>query len=157
MIFQEKCPVFSVSSSSSKPSTNTSSGQAPYPATNQTPYPGVSATPYPTVPNPAPYPTATPHMPMPSSYGVPQANASPYPTGGGYQPPYQPYVNVPSASAAPTIGTGAVGSGYSFGTIQPSHIRASLISAIEERVRQCLRDKLGIHLVALPKQCINTQ
>lgn len=144
MVFQEKCPVFSVSSSSSKPSTNTATGQTPYPSTNPTPYPSANPTPYPTVPNPAPYPTNTPHMPMPSSYGVPHANASPYPTAGGYQPPYQPYVNVPSAAPASTsIGSGAVGGGYSFGTIQPSHIRASLVSAIEERIRQCLREKLG--------------
>jgi ESCRT-I complex subunit TSG101 len=145
--FQDKCPVFSVSASSKTTTANSSTPSA-YPTPNVAPYPSGGAAPYPSAgSHAAPYPSANSHMPMPpSTYPGPQPNATPYPSNvGSYQPPYQPYVNIPSATPTPPLtADNKMGSGYSFGTIQPSHIRASLITAIEERIRQRLREKIGM-------------
>jgi len=39
------------------------------------------------------------------------------------------------------LGTGY---GYSNSTIQPTHIRASLLSAVEDKIRQKVRNKIGL-------------
>jgi hypothetical protein len=49
----------------------------------------------------------------------------------------------PLASAgAGGKGVGGYG-GYSTGTIQPPHIRASILSAIEDKIKKRLREKIG--------------
>ena len=43
----------------------------------------------------------------------------------------------------PKQNAGSGGYGYSNNTLQPSHVRISLISAIEDRFRTLVSDKLG--------------
>jgi hypothetical protein len=92
---------------------------------------------------------------MPQPYSAPQPNQTPYPTAGGYQAPYQPFVNIPTPMSVPAnleqstnnqnSSTRSLNnvpfSGYN--TIQPSHIRASLTSAIDDRLRQRLKELMG--------------
>jgi hypothetical protein len=95
-------------------------------------------------------------MPMPQ-----QPSATPYPIGGGipqptpatYQrPTYPPYpsssqqpVSTSTTPQYPTYGTAAAQQ-QSTGTIQPETFRASVLSEIENRLKQRLRDKYGMFL-----------
>ncbi|EYB88637.1 hypothetical protein Y032_0243g3472 [Ancylostoma ceylanicum] len=133
MVFQEKCPVFAKSSSS------TSSTPTPTSTTSQ-PTPSYS-TPYPTNPSmPLPYP-ATPAMPYPSPTPYPAANNQ---FGSGYMnTPYpQPSVatRTPPPIPAPPKTTSSISS---TGTVQPEHIRASILSALEDKLKMRLREKIG--------------
>ncbi|VDL75754.1 unnamed protein product [Nippostrongylus brasiliensis] len=130
MVFQEKCPVFAKSSSTTRntptPTSATSQQQKSTP-TYPTPYPAANP------PMPTPYPTT----PMPSYTGQP-----PYPStanlfGSGYmnvpypqQPPAPPIPPLPSAAA-------------STGTLQPEHIRVSILSALEDKLKVRLREKIS--------------
>lgn len=107
---------------------------------------------------------------MPQPYAAPQPNASPYPTVGSYQGAYQPFVSMPAPVSVPTNLDQSTNnqnnssrslnnvpfSGYS--TIQPSHIRASLTSAIEDRLRQRLKELMGTLFLLLFKlvRCLGT-
>uniref|UniRef100_A0A1I7UXG6 SB domain-containing protein n=2 Tax=Caenorhabditis tropicalis TaxID=1561998 RepID=A0A1I7UXG6_9PELO len=146
MVFQEKCPVFARSASTTGTATPNSSTTStptptPYPSSQPsmpTPYPtGSGATPYPATSTP--YPSAggmgyNPYMNIPQS--------TPYPMGGGAAP-------YPSSSSGPVVpprpppvsSQTSVGSGS--GTIQSDTIRASVMSAVEEKLRAKLRERLG--------------
>uniref|UniRef100_A0A914N3L6 Tumor susceptibility gene 101 protein n=1 Tax=Meloidogyne incognita TaxID=6306 RepID=A0A914N3L6_MELIC len=144
--FQEKCPVYTVVSPANNSSGNnnhSTSQQPPYPCSNPTPnaYPSVSP-PYPSVD--PPYPTVE----HPSNL-MPQPNVGGFPAPTHYQPVPPPYPSVErsSISANPTaLGTGY---GYSNSTIQPTHIRASLLSAVEDKIRQKVRNKIEIPFAEL--------
>lgn len=127
MVFQEKCPVFAKGSSSTATSTaspspaTSSATSTPYPTANPampSPYPAMNAAGYPAA---TPYPTAGPQFPSPYVNIPPPV---PNHFGGGY-PPARPAPHVPS------------------GTLQPEHIRASILSALEDKMRIHLRDHLG--------------
>ncbi|KAK6025097.1 Ras family protein [Ostertagia ostertagi] len=128
MVFQEKCPVFAKSSSASANSTPT-----PTSATSQ-------ATPsYPT-----PYPTSNPSMPTPyPTVMPPYSGQTPYPTAGNqfgsaYNTPYpQPSIPTRPTPPVPPVPTSSAG------TLQPEHIRVSIISALEDKLRMRLREKMG--------------
>jgi ESCRT-I complex subunit TSG101 len=142
--FESKPPLYS------KPQSSATTQQTPAQPSYQAPYPQAT-------PTNTPYPTGPTAMPQP--YATPQPNNPlPYPTSTGYQAPYQPYTGMPAPLSLPTNldQTGSspnnssthslnqTGSGYSgYGTIQPSHIRASLISAIDEHLRQRLKELMG--------------
>ncbi|CAB3409007.1 unnamed protein product [Caenorhabditis bovis] len=122
-----KCPVFARKTTGSTPVTTSSNITTPYPTTLPsipTPYPATAtSTPFPT-----PYPAVgnsgyNPYVNIPS--------ATPYPLGCGYQQPAPPRPNLPR------------------GTIQPDTIRVSVLSAIEEKVRSKLRDKMGTNSAEL--------
>lgn len=149
ILFQDKTPVFSTPQSSvvSRPAATQPVPPRPQ-STYQPPYPQANTvnTPYPTGP-----------ISMPQPYGAPQPNQSaPYPQTTGYQTPYQPYIGMPAPhsvpanldhtmsnqnSSTPSLNNPSNFSGYS--TIQPSHIRASLTSAIDDRLRQRLKELMG--------------
>ncbi|VDP11538.1 unnamed protein product [Heligmosomoides polygyrus] len=128
MVFQEKCPVFAKSSSSTASSTPTPT----------------STTSQPTPSYPTPYPTANPSMPTP--YPVnPYLGQSTYPIsgnqfGGGYA--NVPYPPQPPSGARSTPPVPPIPSSTA-GTVQPEHIRASIISALEDKLKMRLREKMG--------------
>ncbi|KAL3108431.1 hypothetical protein niasHT_015353 [Heterodera trifolii] len=144
--FQEKCPVYSVSSNSK----NTGHSNNPYPNSGS-----MTNLPYPT--SALPYPTADPPshiMPQPSSY-------TPMPQPGNYQAPYpNSYPSDPISYPNPATNMTPQSDGvypYGTGTIQPTHIRASLLSAVEDRIRQRLRDKIGTPFAELQSIDVNLQ
>ncbi|KAI1714519.1 UEV domain-containing protein [Ditylenchus destructor] len=143
-VFQEKCPVYSIVTPSGNTNRSSNNPTPPYPTANPTP----------------PYPAATAHhsMPYPSS-----ANPTPY-------PPYP--TNLPHTGSAGSLnsagssdiqhraaaaGMGSNWPGYDTGTIQSSHIRASLISAVEDKIKNKLRDKIGTPFAELQSVNINLQ
>jgi len=169
IIFQEKCPVFSVSGSSSASGGGTTgSGSATGSTTHPTPYPsavsgaaigsgvgyhmptpnagGYQPPPYPTNSNLPPYPIIATHpnpqQPHSATIGMPQpnVNVSSYGSRGS--------LNTLGGGGASAGGVGGTGSGYypaggKTGTIQSTHIHASLLSAVEDKIRQKLTDKIG--------------
>jgi|UniRef100_A0AC35GDW3 ESCRT-I complex subunit TSG101 len=74
-----------------------------------------------------PYPIGQPSFPTPSNPPYPTPNSD-----TGYRAPYQPYTNVPTPPVPPPPQ-------HSYA----SSIRASLITAIEERIANRLKQKLG--------------
>lgn len=164
--FQEKCPVFSVSGTASGGGATGSSGgsggaahhPAPYPTAAggagaggggyhmPTPNAGFQPPPYPTAGNLPPYPTSAthpnPHQPQQShsTIGMPQpsVNVSPYGSRGSLNK-----LGGGGASAGGGGGGGYYPAGGGTGTIQSSHIHASLLSAVEDKIRQKLTDKIG--------------
>lgn len=78
----------------------------------------------------------------PSSTGSPSAiqphGYTPYPTSN--PPGMPPYPPTPPTSYYPSISHGG-------GTVQPEHLKASVMSAVEHKIRQRLREKLGMHFV----------
>ncbi|KAK2582025.1 hypothetical protein KPH14_002731 [Odynerus spinipes] len=108
-------------------STGTSSGFMPYPPMSQY---GSGNNIYPPYP-----PSVTSSMPYPS-YGMYQGGASNYP-GQGHSGSY-PYP--PATQPSPTI---SGNSGGSSGTITEEHIRASLLSAVEDKLRRRLREQFS--------------
>ncbi|XP_050695886.1 tumor susceptibility gene 101 protein-like [Eriocheir sinensis] len=161
MVFNEMPPVYS------KPK-NVTTSSTPYPSAfppsmpAYMPMPGVGSNlPYPTQPPattgyPA-YPTQQGYPPTSTPYPVypPTSTAAAHPTmpqmGGAYPPPYaatgMPYTPYPPATSNPSTQTSATEtnttSATSTGTITEEHIRASLISAVSDRVRAKLRDSYG--------------
>jgi len=137
IIFGEHCPVFSRGSSNA----------------------GAAATGGPGYPYNTPYPTSNPYgMPMPSA-GTPSNAAGGYPpypaAGAGNRSSYPSYTPTPPPTTTtpgtptynyppsnPSYAT-AYPTGSGTGTIQPEHIRASLISAVEDKLRSKLRDSIG--------------
>ncbi|KAH8343343.1 hypothetical protein KR059_008557 [Drosophila kikkawai] len=119
---------------------------SPYPPNSFMPQPGgpsgsSSALPYPTAGgNFPPYPTG-------SGYG-------PYPPGGGAgfpgpaAGPYPPYMNFPqppggSGGYPPAGGYNPSSNASSTGTITEEHIKASLISAVEDKLRRRIQEKVN--------------
>lgn len=161
MVFNEMPPVYS------KPKTHPTT-TTPYPSfpsnmPGYMPMPGVGPNlPYPTQQPPAtsgypPYPTQPPAYPPTSTpYPVypPTSTTGTHPPippiGGAYPPPYtagMPYTPYPPVTSNPSTQTSATEtsttSATSTGTITEEHIRASLISAVSDRVRAKLRDSYG--------------
>uniref|UniRef100_A0A0P4VXH4 UEV domain-containing protein n=1 Tax=Scylla olivacea TaxID=85551 RepID=A0A0P4VXH4_SCYOL len=163
MVFNEMPPVYS------KPKTHTTTA-SPYPTSfpgnmpGYMPMPGVG----PNLPYPAPQPPATSgYPPYPTQPPAYPPTSTPYPvypptsSGGGlptmpqmatpYPPPYtagMPYSVYPPVTSNPSTQTSATEtssttSATSTGTITEEHIRASLISAVSDRVRAKLRDSYG--------------
>lgn len=155
IVFSERPPVYACRDGGSHYNQQ-SSQPLPYPL-SQPGYPSsVSAAryPYPT-PGPSsalPYPTQSPPYPQQQS----AASSLPYPTAGGPMPPYgnqaglpypQPMVqsesvksdgNVTSSVTSPSpVTQSALGAG----TISEDHIRASLLSAVEDKVRRRVREQ----------------
>lgn len=105
-----------------------SSGFPPYPPNSQ--YSGGSNV-YP------PYPsTASGGFPYPGSYSSYAGTTPSYPTQGysGSFPPYPP-----ATQPSPTVQPGSGGSG----TITEEHIRASLLSAVEDKLRRRLKEQFS--------------
>ncbi|XP_046441199.1 tumor susceptibility gene 101 protein-like [Daphnia pulex] len=125
IIFGEQPPVYSVA------------GQPP--SNPAAAYPGSLAgyPPYPT--SATAYPPATPYPPYPPVNGP--ASTS-YPSYSGGYPPYPPAPGTITSSAAyPPYPTPAgVPNAQSTGTISEDHIRASLLSAVEDKVRRRLSE-----------------
>lgn len=130
IIFGEQPPVYAVqrqeAAASSLPYPTQPSGYPSYPTPSSSGYP----TPYPAV------------QPYPSSAGATTSGYPPYPSAGSGYPPYP-------VSAS---GAGSNTSGYptyppahqpvlqSTGSISEDHIRASLLSAVEDKVRRRLNE-----------------
>lgn len=128
--FGELPPVYS------KPRNDT---RAPYPVNSFMPQPGPypgypQVAPQPGYPGPTPYPP-TSNLPYPS-YGTPYPGTANTNNGMPYMPP-------PSASATPY----PPAAGYTptpdiaGGTITEEHIKASLLSAVEDKLRRRLREQ----------------
>lgn len=123
MVFQEKCPVFSKSSSSN--STPSVSQPTPYVSTN----PSMPTPPYPTTV--MPFSSQTPYPSADTLFGSSSVN-TPFP------PPNVP-TRTPPPIPAPPIST----SSHSTGTLEPEHIRRSIITALEDKLKMRLREKMG--------------
>ncbi|KAI6214295.1 Tumor susceptibility transcribed protein [Aphelenchoides besseyi] len=157
LTFQDKTPVVA------KPR------QDPVPPSRpQPPIPSSYPTPYPMN---APYPTG-PSSGMPQPYNAPQPNQPSYPpAASSYQAPYQPYtmqspmttpanldqMNNSHGGSTPSLNQNTSNSNFGYNTIQPSHIRASLTSAIDDRLRQRLKDVMGTPYAELQSIDINLQ
>uniref|UniRef100_A0A1B6GN30 UEV domain-containing protein n=3 Tax=Cuerna arida TaxID=1464854 RepID=A0A1B6GN30_9HEMI len=102
-------------------------------------------------PQPTPYPTQS-YMPMPGASGTSNPPYPPYPITTGY-PPYPPSVYPPTAMYPPATGgyprpayppptppNSATSSGAT-GTINEEHIRMSLLSAVEDKLRRRLDEQ----------------
>ncbi|KAF4526664.1 hypothetical protein B566_EDAN015663 [Ephemera danica] len=123
-----------------------STGYPPYPL-----YPGAANPPYPSMPAsgnfpPSSYPPNSagssypPYYPNQSSGGT---GYPPYPTGTAQPPPsgnFPPYAatGYPPASSATATGSATTGGS---GTITEEHIRASLLSAVEDKLRRRMREQ----------------
>ncbi|XP_076032755.1 tumor susceptibility gene 101 isoform X3 [Oratosquilla oratoria] len=125
-------------------------GGTPYPPPTSTaaayPLAGSGYTPYPPAPSQAPYP-ATQNTPYPL-YPPPSSSAyqppPPYPPTSSFSSstPYPPYPVASSASTTVANSDNTTNTATT-GTITEEHIRASLISAVNDRVRARLRDAYG--------------
>nr|XP_027217186.1 tumor susceptibility gene 101 protein-like isoform X5 [Penaeus vannamei] len=165
MTFSEMPPVYS------KPKTAQPPGATPYPLPYPTNSPGYMPMPgggpnmpyspaqtgantvyppYPTQPGGYP-PSTTPYpvYPPASTAGYPPSQPPtsyppPYSAGGITYPPYPSTTSsVPTGQATETSGVTGTSTTTSTGTITEEHIRASLISAVSDRVRAKLRDSYG--------------
>lgn len=154
ILFQEKSPMYSISLTSYS-ATSTTAAPTLYPITNP---------PYPVAQNSTPYSSSVSNLmsqhsaPYPNSYpDLNYQNPQPQPygnMGGSYQPPYQPYTGSSvnngtkdlshSNSAFSLLNTNGAGS-YAYNTVQSNHIRASLVSAVEDKIRNRLREKIGLY------------
>ncbi|VDM60706.1 unnamed protein product [Angiostrongylus costaricensis] len=141
MVFQEKCPVFAKTSSSNSRLAASSTISQPTP-TYPTPYP-------PTNPSmPTPYPTSA--MPFSSQTPYPSANTH---FGRLYlsfvqkcllasmNTPY-PQSNVPIRTPPPIPAPPMSTAGHSTG-LEPEHIRRSIMTALEDKLKIRLREKMG--------------
>lgn len=81
--------------------------------------------------------TASGGFPYPGSYGSYAGTTPSYPTQG-YNGPYASYP--PATQPSPTIQSGSSGSS---GTITEEHIRASLLSAVEDKLRRRLKEQFS--------------
>lgn len=130
MVFQEKCPVFAKSSAKSTSTpTSTSVASQPaklfpqsFPSTNPS-----MQTPYPATVVPPSYPSQTPYPTSSNLFGSAYMNV-PYPQPAARSTP--PVPPVPSITPQG-------------GTLQAEHIRVSIISALEDKLRMRLREKMG--------------
>ncbi|EDW17804.1 tumor susceptibility gene 101 protein isoform X2 [Drosophila mojavensis] len=117
----------------------------PYPANSFMPQPGGAG-------------ASNQFLPYPNASGASGGNFPPYPTGGanimpyppaGGQPGssggYPPYMNYPQPGYPGSIGynPAGVGTPSSTGTITEEHIKASLISAVEDKLRRRIQEKVN--------------
>ncbi|CAD5227068.1 unnamed protein product [Bursaphelenchus xylophilus] len=137
--FQEKCPVYARSQHASQP-----------------PPPPVIP-PYPTQP-----PSQMPQPAMPSPYpqlglsNPPYPSNTPYPTS--YQPSYQPYVpDVHQSGSSRSLNTQNDIPTNFYNTIQPNHIRDSLTTAVEAKLKERLKELMGTPYAELQSIEVNTQ
>jgi len=121
IVFGEQPPVYAVAGPPPRQENTT-----PYPL--QPGYP-----PYPTTNTP--YPTAYPSYP--SSGG---SSSTPYPSYSSGYPPYPISGSVNSNSSYPSYPPAATPTPQATGTISEDHIRASLLSAVEDKVRRRLSE-----------------
>ncbi|XP_018302640.1 tumor susceptibility gene 101 protein [Mycetomoellerius zeteki] len=142
--FGEQPPVYA------KIRSETQQSSTPYPVQSFMPVPGggnVSSSGFPPYPPSSQYssgsnvyppypPTASGGFPYPSSYGSYAGTTPSYPTQG-YSGSYQPYP--PVTQPSPTIQPNSSGSG----TITEEHIRASLLSAVEDKLRRRLKEQFS--------------
>jgi len=133
LIFSEQPPVYA------KPKEPVA---APYPPVSGYPYPTTGAQPaYPPTPYRAPYPPYQGNSPGYPPYppNPPTSTYPPYPPqqGGYNQPQPQPYY-----SQASTVSTESSGSAAG-GTITQEHIKASILSAVEDKVRRRIREEFS--------------
>ncbi|KAK3932066.1 Tumor susceptibility gene 101 protein [Frankliniella fusca] len=128
---------------------SSSSNFAPYPTQPYMPVPsGAGNPPYPpanSVYNSVPYPPASSYpggFPAPySGYNSGSGSAyPPYPTGGT-QLPYHPFPSYPAGPMPPSSTPQNSGIDSGTGTITEEHIRASLLSAVEDKMRRSLREQ----------------
>ncbi|EDV97012.1 tumor susceptibility gene 101 protein [Drosophila grimshawi] len=107
----------------------------------------------------APQPSNYPYLPYPSATGASGGNFPPYPTGGTFMPypstsagptgssgGYPPYMNYPQPGVYPGsagYNPGAQANPSSTGTITEEHIKASLISAVEDKLRRRIQEKVN--------------
>ncbi|EDW69035.1 tumor susceptibility gene 101 protein [Drosophila virilis] len=118
---------------------------APYPSNSFMPQPGGPG-------------ASNQFLPYPSATGASGGNFPPYPTGGNYMPypatggpagnsaGYQPYMNYPQPGVYPgAAGYNPAGNANpsSTGTITEEHIKASLISAVEDKLRRRIQEKVN--------------
>ncbi|KRG05773.1 tumor susceptibility gene 101 protein isoform X1 [Drosophila mojavensis] len=118
------------------------------------PYPANSAF----MPQPGGAGASNQFLPYPNASGASGGNFPPYPTGGanimpyppaGGQPGssggYPPYMNYPQPGYPGSIGynPAGVGTPSSTGTITEEHIKASLISAVEDKLRRRIQEKVN--------------
>ncbi|KAL7733232.1 hypothetical protein ACLKA6_004738 [Drosophila palustris] len=118
------------------------------------------AAPYPTnsyMPQPGGQGAANSFLPYPSASGTGSGNFPPYPTAGGsFYPPsggpagssggYPPYMNYPQPGGYPGsagYNPAASANASSTGTITEEHIKASLISAVEDKLRRRIQEKVN--------------
>jgi len=144
MTFGERPPVYSKQRPDMVSST-------PYPTQPYMPMPGTTAgsgaTPYPPYPPASTYqtPTSNPYSfpPYPPVYPSFPPTSYPYPqsTNQAFSP-YQSYPVQPVISSPPPI-SAANSSGGTTGTISEEHIRASLLSAVEDKLRRRLREQFS--------------
>ncbi|XP_069688341.1 tumor susceptibility gene 101 protein isoform X3 [Periplaneta americana] len=116
----------------------------PYPtAHSYMPMPGASSGPSSTQPY-LPYPATSSYQPSTSTqYPYPPYHSPMYPNSWGYPYPppvptqgYPPQTSPPSSSAATSASSAT-------GTITEEHIRASLLSAVEDKLRRRLREQFS--------------
>lgn len=124
--FGEIPPVYS------KPRTE---ARAPYPVNSFMPqpsgYPYPQVTPQPGYPTSTPYPTAS-NLPY-QGYGAPYPGAA-NSNGSPYPPASNPTPYPPTAGYSPSPDVGG-------GTITEEHIKASLLSAVEDKLRRRLKEQ----------------
>jgi ESCRT-I complex subunit TSG101 len=123
----------------------------PYPTQPYMPMPGTTAgsgaTPYPTYPPVSTYQTPTsnpyPYQPFPPVYPSFQSTSYPYqPSTNQAFSPYPSYPVQSVISSPPPISAANNSSGTT-GTISEEHIRASLLSAVEDKLRRRLREQFS--------------
>ncbi|CAD5221840.1 unnamed protein product [Bursaphelenchus okinawaensis] len=140
--FQEKCPVYA-------------KGSQPAPLPQPAAIP-----PYPTqspvqMPQPTPYPQiglSSPGYPS-SNPGYP-TSTPPYPQA--YQPAYQPFVpDIHQSGSSQSLAS--QNSNNFYNTIQPNHIRDSLTSAVETKLKERLKEMMGTPYAELQSIEVNTQ
>uniref|UniRef100_A0A1I7ZBA3 UEV domain-containing protein n=1 Tax=Steinernema glaseri TaxID=37863 RepID=A0A1I7ZBA3_9BILA len=103
----------------------------------------------PTLSSTTPYPNASPvNMPVPYQPFTGSSTTTPYPS---YQPPYPSYSNIP----APPTSQPSYPTTTGTGTIQPDHMKASLLSAIEHKFRMKLGDKFVVYEAELQSIMMN--
>ncbi|XP_064544390.1 tumor susceptibility gene 101 protein [Drosophila montana] len=118
---------------------------APYPSNSFMPQPGGPG-------------ASNQFLPYPSATGASGGSFPPYPTGGNFMPypptggpagnsaGYQPYMNYPQPGVyAGSAGYNPAGNANpsSTGTITEEHIKASLISAVEDKLRRRIQEKVN--------------
>lgn len=147
MTFGDRPPVYA------KQRVDTASS-TPYPTQSYMPMPslagGAVATPYPPYPPASTYQTAAsnsyPYTSYPPVYPNFPSTSYPYPpsTNQGFGP-YPSYPTPPQSmkiSSPPPISAANTSSGTT-GTISEEHIRASLLSAVEDKLRRRLREQFS--------------
>uniref|UniRef100_A0A1S4MY01 Uncharacterized protein n=1 Tax=Pediculus humanus subsp. corporis TaxID=121224 RepID=A0A1S4MY01_PEDHC len=135
MHFSEEPPLYQVPRNNAPAPVSST----PYPTQSFMPMPGTSSTPvYP------PYSSAQPPYPIANqNIDYQQQPYLPYPAFPKTNPVYPPSFPYPSGTS--TTGSDNTGSstGTGTGTITEEHIHASLLSAVEDKVRRRLREQLS--------------